>query len=161
MRKIIGIILMFLFIGATILPVLGTINVNNISGKDNPSNDPLSMAAYLKFEGIDGESTISLGLKIVIGNIGSYLLQDVDWTFDAEGGTIVFGDGARGRIPIIYPGEEVEIILRPLPVLFRDANGSSPIGFGNITLKSTATTSTDNMELSEDKFLIGPIILFF
>jgi hypothetical protein len=161
MRKIIGLLIIFVFIGVTVLPVIGTINANNKSGKDNPSNDPLSMAGYIKYKGINGDVTTSLGLIMVIGNIGSYIMQDVDWTFDAEGGTIVFGDGARGRIPIIYPGEEVEIILRPLPVLFRDANGSSPIGFGNITLKSTATTSTDTMELTEDKFLIGPILLFF
>jgi len=161
MRKIIGIIIIFVLISFTILPVLGTININNKSGKNNLSNEQLSIAGYLKYEGIDGESTTSLGLKMIIGNIGSYIMQDVDWTFDAEGGTIVFGDGVKGRIPIIYPGEEVEIILRPLPILFRDANGSSPIGFGNINLKSTAISSADTMELSEEKFFIGPIILFF
>jgi hypothetical protein len=161
MRKIISLLIIFAFIGVTVLPVIGTINVNNKNGKDNLLNNSLSMAGYIKYKGINGDVTTSLGLIMVIGNIGTYIMQDIDWTFDAEGATIVFGDGARGRIPIIYPEEEVEIILRPLPVLFRDANGRSPIGFGNITLKSTATTSTDTMELSEDKFLIGPIILFF
>lgn len=161
MRKIIGLLIIFAFIIVTVFPVLGTINVNNKNGKDHLLNNSLSRAGYIKYKGINGDVTTSLGLIIVIGNIGSYIMQDVDWTFDAEGGTIVFGDGARGRIPIIYPGEEVEIILRPLSFLFRDANGNSPIGFGNITLKSTATNSTDAMEISEDKFLIGPIILFF
>jgi len=161
MRKIIVLLIIFAFIIVTVFPVLGTINVNNKNGKDHPLNNSLSMAGYIKYKGINGDVTTSLGLIIVIGNIGSYIMQDVDWTFDAEGGTIVFGDGARGRIPIIYPGEEVEIILRPLSFLFRDANGNSPIGFGNITLKSTATNSTDTMEISEGKFLIGPIILFF
>jgi hypothetical protein len=160
LKKIIGILIIILFFGTTVLPVIGSINQNVNRENQVYSNNPLSMHGYIKYEGINGESTVSLGLRIIIGNIGDHIMSDIDWTFNAEGGTIIFGDGERGRIPVLNPGEEVDIILRPIPVIFQDSFGQSPIGFGSITLITTAQTSTDILELTEDKLLIGPLFIF-
>lgn len=151
---------MILLVGNAVLPAIGSINENVNTENLISSNVPLSMHGFLKFDDINGESNISAGLRIIITNIGDHIMQDIDWTFDAEGGTIIFGDGERGKIPVLDSGEEIDIILRPVPFIFQDADGNSPIGFGSITLMATARTSTDIMELTEDKFLIGPFLLF-
>jgi hypothetical protein len=123
---------------------------------------PLSIHGYLKMEGIDGESRgPSVGLRITIGNSGSVPMNDIDWTFDAEGGIIVFGDGVQGNIPMLDAGEETHIFLRPGHFILQNAEGQSPIGIGGITLMATAKTSTDTLEITEDEFLIGPIIYFY
>ena len=160
LKKIIAILIMTLFVGTTVLPVMGTINENVNRENLISSYIPLSMPAYLKVEGINGESKISAGVRITITNIGDHMMQDIEWTFDAEGGTIIFGDGVTGRIPVLDTGEEISIILRPVPVIFQDADGQSPLGFGSITLMATAKTSSDTMEATKDTFLIGPFLLF-
>jgi hypothetical protein len=160
MKKIIGILIIILFFGTTVLPVIGSINQNVDRENLDSSNNPLSIHGYIKYKGINGESAVSLGLRIIITNIGDHIMSDIDWTFDAEGGTIIFGDGERGRIPVLNPGEEVDIILRPIPIIFQDSYGQSPIGLGSINLITTAQTSTDTMEISEEKILIGPLFLF-
>ena len=160
MKKIIGILIITIFVVNAVLPVVASINKKNSEEILISSNNPLSIHGYLKVKGINGESRASAGLILTIGNIGDHIMQDIDWTLEAEGGTIIFGDGERGRIPILNPQEEIDIILRPIPIIFRDAEGQSPIGFGNITLMAPAKTSTDIMELTENKLLIGPFFLF-
>ena len=160
-KKIVGILVVMLLLGISIP------SIEIITGKvtvENPihTNSPISMAAYLKFEGVDGEAEgPSVGLRITIGNLGSVPMNDIDWTFDAEGGTIVFGDGLHGNIPMLDAGQETYILLRPGHFILQNADGQSPIGIGSITLMATAKTSTDTLETTEDVLLIGPIIYFF
>ena len=160
MKKLIGILILIIFFGTIVLPVIASINQNVNRENQESSYNPLSMHGYIKYEGINGESTFSLGLRIIITNNGDHMMSDIDWTFDAEGGTIIFGDGERGRIPVLNPGEKVDIILRPIPVIFQDSYGQSPVGLGSITLITTAQTSADILELAEDKLLIGPLFIF-
>ena len=99
---------------------------------------------------------------IEIENVGSTILREIDWTFnaEAENGRIIFGDGANGRIPVLEPGEKESIILAPFPNLISIAYGQSPIGFGNIIMMSNAETSTGAS--AEDQlrvFLFGPFML--
>lgn len=160
-RKIVGILVIMLLLGISIPSIeiiTGKVTVEN----PNPTNNPVSMAGYIKFEGIDGETHgPSVGLRITIGNLGSVPMNDIDWTFDAEGGTIIFGDGERGTIPMLDAGEETHIFLRPGYFMLQNADGQSPMGIGSITLMATAKTSTDTLEITEDVFLIGPIIYFY
>lgn len=159
-RKIVGILVFMVLLGMSIPPI------QIITGKvieENPisTKNQNSMAAYLKFEGVDGESEgPSVGLRITIGNPGSVPMNDIDWSFDAEGGTIIFGDGEHGNIPTLDAVEEAYILLRPGHFIFRNADGQSPIGIGSITLTATAETSTVTLEINKDVFLIGPIIYF-
>jgi hypothetical protein len=160
LKKIIGILVLILLLGISILPIV-TINGKVIEGSNFLSNIQINMAGYIHVKGIDGESKgPSVGLRITIGNSGSVPMNDIDWTFDAEGGTIVFGDGVHGNIPTLDPGEETHIFLRPGHFILQNADGQSPIGVGGITLMATAKTSTDTLEITEDEFLIGPIIYF-
>ena len=160
-KKIVVILVVMLLLGISIP------SIETITGKvtvKNPihTNSPISMAAYLKFEGVDGEAEgPSVGLRITIGNSGSVPMTDIDWTFDAEGGTIIiFGDGLHGNIPMLDAGKETYIFLRPGHFILQNADGQSPIGIGGITLMATAKTSIDTLETTEDVFLIGPIIYF-
>jgi hypothetical protein len=98
---------------------------------------------------------------IEIENVGDTTLRAIDWTFNAraENGKIVFGDGEHGRIPVLEPGEKERIILVPFPNLISIANGQSPIGFGKISMISTAETSTGaSAEDQETVFLFGPFM---
>jgi hypothetical protein len=115
---------------------------------------------FVKIEGIDGESKISAGFILTIMNLGDQILRDIEWTFDTEGGTVIFGDGIRGTRPVLNESEEINIIFRPGNFILKNADGQSPIGLGRVTLMATAKTSTDIAETTEDIFLIGPIILF-
>ncbi|PNX50977.1 MAG: hypothetical protein BV456_04875 [Thermoplasmata archaeon M8B2D] len=124
------------------------------------SNDQLSTAAFVKIKGVNGESKISAGFILTIKNLGDQILRDIEWTFDTEGGTVIFGDGIRGTIPVLNESEEINIIFRPGNFILKNADGQSPIGIGRVTLMATAQTSTDIAETTEDIFLIGPIILF-
>ena len=160
-KKIIGILVLMLLLGISILPIV-TINGKVIGESHFLSNTQLTMAGYIHVKGIDGESKgPSVGLRITIGNSGSVPMNDIDWTFDAEGGTIIFGDGVQGNIPMLDAGEETHIFLRPGHFILQNADGQSPIGIGRITLMATAKTSTDTLEITEDEFLIGPIIYFY
>jgi hypothetical protein len=162
-KKIVGILVLMLLLGISIPPIV------TISGKANNENHVMSnsekfTAAYLKFSGVKGEadpSKMSAGVKLTIINIGDYMMRDIDWTFNMEGGTIIFGDGERGTIPVLDAGEEISFIFRPGHFIFQNADGQSPIGFGIVTLMATAKTSTVTAELTEDIFLIGPIIYFY
>jgi len=152
MKKIIGILVLMLLLGISILPI---VSINGKVIEENPisTNNPLAMAVYVKIKGIDGESEgPSVGLRITIGNPGSVPLNDIDWTFDAEGGTIIFGDGVQGNIPMLDAGEEAHIFLRPGHFILQNADGQSPIGVGSITLMATAKTSTGTLEIIEDEF---------
>jgi uncharacterized membrane protein len=161
MKKIIGILVLMLLLGISILPIV-TINGKVIEESHFLSKTQLTMAGYIHVKGIDGESKgPSVGLRITIGNSGSVPMNDIDWTFDAEGGTIIFGDGVQGNIPMLDAGEETHIFLRPGHFILQNADGQSPIGVGRITLMATAKTSTDTLEITEDEFLIGPIIYFY
>jgi hypothetical protein len=160
-RKIVGISVLMLLLGISILPI-ETITGNVTVKNPTSTNNPISMAGYIKMSGIEGDVTkMSAGLRITIGNSGSVPMNDIDWTFDAEGGTIIFGDGLHGNIPMIDAGEETYILLRPGHFILQNADGQSPIGLGSITLMATAKTSTDTLEITEDVFLIGPIIYFY
>jgi hypothetical protein len=155
MKKIIGIFVLMLLLGIS-MP-----SIQTISGNVTVENS-ISIAGYIKMGSIEGDVTkMSAGLRITIGNLGSVPMNDIDWTFDAEGGTIIFGDGIHGNIPTIDAGEETHIILRPGHFILQNANGQSPIGVGVVTLMATAKTSTDTLEITEDVFLIGPIIYFY
>jgi hypothetical protein len=161
MKKIIGILVLMLLLGISILPIV-TINGKVIEESHFLSKTQLTMAGYIHVKGIDGESKgPSVGLRITIGNSGSVPMNDIDWTFDVEGGTIIFGDGVQGNIPMLDAGEETHIFLRPGHFILQNADGQSPIGVGRITLMATAKTSTDTLEITEDEFLIGPIIYFY
>jgi hypothetical protein len=161
LKKIIGIIVLILLLGICILSIV-TINGKIIEESNFLSNSQLKMAGYIHVKGIDGESKgPSVGLRITIGNLGSVPMTDIDWTFNADGATIVFGDGVHGRIPTLDPGEETHIFLRPGHFILQNSDGQSPIGVGSITLMATAKTSTETLEITEDEFLIGPIIYFY
>ena len=161
-KKIVGILVVMLLLGISI-PSIEMINGKVTVENSIHTNSPVSMAAYIKFEGVDGEAEgPSVGLRITIGNLGSVPINGIDWTFDAEGGTIlVFGDGLHGTIPMLDAGEETHIFFRPGHFILRNADGQSPIGLGGITLMATAKTSTDTLEITEDVLLIGPIIYFY
>ena len=109
-----------------------------------------------------GIALLSLGVVLVIGNSGDYIVRDIEWTSNAnsERGTIVFGDGVHGRIPAINPGETYEISLRPVPLLFTNAYDWSPVGFGEIYLVANAQTSTgDSTQVEKPAFLLGPFLV--
>ena len=161
-RKIVGILLIIVLIGIIMPPI------ENITGKvieetniSSTSTNPF--AVFMKISDIKGESNgkkSSAGVKLTIINSGSVIMQNIEWTFDTEGGTLVFGDGINGRIPELVPLEEAEILLKPGHFILDHADGQSPIGLGFVTLMATAETSTDTAEITEDAFLLGPIILF-
>ena len=163
-KKILGILICTLLI-VIIVPPIETITGKLIGESHISSNDPIPLAVFAKIDSIEGEAgngkKSSAGLRITIGNPGSVPMNDIDWTFDAEGGTIIFGDGIQGNIPTIDAGEETHILLRPGHFILRNADGQSPIGLGIITLMATAETPTDTAEVTEDVFLIGPIIYFY
>jgi hypothetical protein len=161
-RKIVGLLILLLLLGISI-PSIEAITGGLIGESHISSNTGKPLAVFVKMEGVDGESNgkkSSAGVKLTIINSGSHIMSDIDWTFDAEGGTIVFGDGINGRIPVLEPGEEATILLRPGHFILHHADGQSPIGLGFVTLMATAETSTDTAEITEDVFLIGPIIFF-
>ena len=111
---------------------------------------------------VDELSAVVVLCIIEIENVGSTIIREIDWTFnaEAENGRIIFGDGEHGRIPTLDPGEKEVIILAPFPNLISIADGQSPIGFGNIIMMSTAETSTGTS--AEDQlriFLFGPFML--
>ena len=102
----------------------------------------------------------SIGLELVFQNIGSAEVRDIEWSFSAEGGTIIFGDGISGRIPVLLPEDEIIVILMPAPGIFPDAQDWSPTGFGDIIMNLVSETSTgETAEDRRDGFLLGPIIL--
>ena len=156
------------FLVLLLLSVICIPLIENLSGKviseDQISSTVLNpFASFLKIGDIKGESNgqkSSAGVKITITNIGSVMMHDIDWTFDSEGGAIRFGDGITGRIPVLEPDEEAVIILKPGHFLLHHADGQSPIGLGFVTLMATAETSSVTVEVTENVFLIGPIIFF-
>ena len=161
MKKIIGVLILMILLAVSILSIV-TINGKVIEKTHFLSNTQFNMAGYIHVKGIDGESKgPSVGLRITIGNLGSVPMNNIEWTLDAEGGTIVFGDGVNGNIPILDAGEEIHIFLRPGHFILQNADGQSPIGIGRITLMAKAKTSTETLEITEDEFLIGPIIYFY
>ena len=162
-RKIAGILVLLLLLGISISPI---VTINGKANNENHvmSNSEIFTAAYLKFSDVKGEadpSKTSAGVKLTITNIGDHMMRDIDWTFDMEGGTIIFGDGERGNIPVLDVGEEISFIFRPGHFIFQHADGQSHIGFGIVTLMATAKSSTVTAELTEDVYLIGPIIYFY
>ena len=162
-RKIVGLLVLIMLLGISISPI-EAITGKLIGESHISSNTSKPLAAFLKFDDIKGESNgqkSSAGVRLTIINSGSSIMSGVDWTFDAEGGTIVFGDGITGRIPVLEPGEEATILLKPGHFILNHADGQSPIGLGFVTLMATAETSTDTAEITEDVFLIGPIIFFY
>jgi hypothetical protein len=106
----------------------------------------------------------SLGTRINIKNIGDQIAQDIEWTFNASGGTIVFGDGEHGRIPTsMNPNDEILVILMPIPRLFPEADGQSPIGVGiinmTVAVQGTVGSTLKYDKISSNAFLLGPFIL--
>ena len=162
--KIIGIFVCMLLI-ETVLPPIGSINEQVNEKKLVTSNIPLAVSMYVKVEGIDGESTISAGLKIIITNIGDEIINDIDWNLTTSDGIIIFGDGKQGsRLPLsLYPTDETEVILRPVPRLFPDADGYSPIGFGNVNMKllvqGTVGSTLETSSATSKAFLLGPFVI--
>ena len=55
------------------------------------------------------------------------------------------------------------VILMPLPILFPDADGQSPIGVGAITMtamvQGTVGSTLKSDSTTADAFLLGPFIL--
>jgi hypothetical protein len=106
----------------------------------------------------------SAGLEITIKNIGDETINDIEWTFSATGGIIIFGDGEHGSIPTsMRPEDDIRVILRPAPGIFPDADGQSPIGIGLITMTATAQgtigSTLESDSTTADAFLLGPFIL--
>lgn len=160
MKRKIVVILVLLAIVILIKPSIEAINETSIEEDSVISNNMLLPDMFVKIDSIEGESEISVGLKITITNLGEYMKQNVEWTFNADGENIRFGDGITGRIPVLDSGQEFDIILRPAHFLLNNADGQSPIGFGSVNLMATARTSTDTAETTENTFIIGPFLLF-
>ena len=129
----------------------------------NPTSDISNIDSF--FDVFIDTGNYSLGTRIIIKNIGDEIAQDVEWTLNASGGIIVFGDGIRGgRIPTSMPPNDKKMVkLMPAPRLFPDADGQSPIGFGPITLKATVRGSVGSTlrsgSATSNAFLLGPFIL--
>ena len=151
-KKIIGIFVVTLLI-TTILSIP---TIANKPTSDSSKTDPF-------FDIFVESSVFGLGTRIIINNIGDLTIRDIDWTFNASGGTIVFGDGEHGRIPTMLPNDEIVLLLKPAPGISPDSDGQSPIGLGAITMTVTAQGSVGSTiargDTSADALLLGPFIL--
>ena len=151
-RKLLGILVVTLLI-ATISSIPAIAN--------KPTSDLSKTDSF--FDIFVESSVFGLGTRIIINNIGDLTIRDIDWTFNASGGTIVFGDGEHGRIPTMLPNDEIMLLLKPAPGISPDSDGQSPIGLGAITMTVTAQGSVGSTiergDTAADAFLLGPFIL--
>jgi hypothetical protein len=130
----------------------------------NPTSDISNIESF--FDVFIDTGNYSLGTRIIIKNIGDEIAQDVEWTFNASGGIIVFGDGEHGYIPSsMNPNDEKIVILMPAPRIFPDADGQSPIGVGTITMTvsvlGTIGSKIQSGSTTSSAFLLGPFILTY
>ena len=152
-KKIVSILVLTLLIATIIsMPVFANKPTIDISSKDS------------FFDIFIEANTFSLGTRIIITNIGDETITDIEWTFDASGGTIIFGDGEHGNIPTSMAAEDVlTLIIYPAPGLFPDADGQSPIGVGAITMtamvQGTVGSTLTGESTTKNAFLLGPFIL--
>ncbi len=130
----------------------------------NPNNEASIFDSF--FDVFTEIGNYSFGVKIIIKNIGDEIAQDIDWTVNTSenGGIIVFGDGEHGRLPTsMNPNEERTINLMPIPRLFSNADGQSPIGFGNVNIivsvKGTVGSTLKTGSATSKAFLLGPFVL--
>lgn len=130
----------------------------------NPNNEASIFDSF--FDVFTEIGNYSFGVKIIIKNIGDEIAQDIDWTVNTSenGGIIVFGDGEHGRLPTsMNPNEERTINLMPIPRLFSNADGQSPIGFGNVNIivsvKGTVGSTLKTGSATSKVFLLGPFVL--
>ena len=153
-KKIVGILSIMLLISS----ILTTTAIANNSKSDISNKDVF-------FEIWVDTGNFSLGTRINIKNIGDEIIQDIEWTFNASGGTIIFGDGVQGgRLPTsLHPTDGIIVILMPAPRLFPNADGQSPIGVGAITMtavvQGTVGSTLKSDSTTADAFLLGPFIL--
>ncbi len=146
-----------------IIFLITTISTFNVYAS-NPNNEVSIFDSF--FDVFTEIGNYSFGVKIIIKNIGDEIAQDIDWTVNTSenGGIIVFGDGEHGRLPTsMNPNEERTINLMPIPRLFSNADGQSPIGFGNVNIivsvKGTVGSTLKTGSATSKAFLLGPFVL--
>ena len=123
-----------------IICILLVIPVSTVLGTNNEKNDMFLSCGELEVS--LQPMPIYLGVKLVISNVGTETLNDVDWTFNTTGGIYVMGGVGSGAVESLDPDESITIKLRPRPL----AEISSPIGLGFIVCSvpvrgSSATAS--------------------
>ena len=130
----------------------------------NPKCEILNIESFFDITVETGN--YNFGVKIIFKNIGDEIVQDIDWAVNASesSGIIVFGDGEHGRLPTsMNPNEERTINLMPIPRLFPNADGQSPIGFGIVNMivsvKGVVGSTLKTSSATSKVFLLGPFVI--
>jgi hypothetical protein len=124
-NKLIGIFSCMLLITTIVLPVSGS-----HTEKLDSSKDGIEMVPVLDFMGIKGGF---LSLLVHLENSGEGPAYNVYWEMRPSGGFFFYPKIDSGEIPIIGPGEQVDIKINPA------------IGLGEITIEFYCRYLTEGM----------------
>ena len=124
-KKIIGIFSCMLLILATSLPVSGTINE-----KTGAKTEGIELVPVLDFKEIKGGF---LRMSVIIENSGEGPAYNVYWEMRINGGLFFYSKIKNGEIPIILPGEQIELKISPA------------LGLGIITIEFYCTYLLESM----------------